>query len=359
MNYLTCHQQQLLNLHHTNPLRIQRHHQPHTKTTLVHPPISPTTINHRHPNYYRTTPKSQTTSPNYQSPDPPDQSTNQQPLPNVYTHTPNPPYTPINQNTNYTDPLLRQQVLLLVPVGVGLKDLAERTGMTADQMTKLAEQHPDQVYEKMLEVVAKIKQGGGDPGAFLKEFGVQSGRSMQQIEALASKVDLLKKNIATSENPAGGANKFAEDMKNDFDKAVNEMTTAWTELKEQLGKDILPAATAGSSCSRARMSHDHPEDVPARAQGSLEAALLLGSAVCCQLRKAFGVLGRRAARLRTRSSAAPRSPKPQWRPWRSRPRSASAAMISRLGLRLWRGFRSRQDAPWACSAVQTISVRRA
>ena len=118
--------------------------------------------------------------------------------------------------------------------------------MTADQMTKLAQQHPDQVYEKMLEVVAKIKQGGGDPGAFLKEFGISAGRQEQQIEALASKVDLLKKNLATAENPTGGANKYAEDMKNDFDKAVNEMTTAWTELKEQLGQDIFPAAITGA-----------------------------------------------------------------------------------------------------------------
>ena len=130
--------------------------------------------------------------------------------------------------------------------GVGLKDLAERTGMTADQMTKLAQQHPDQVYEKMLEVVAKIKQGGGDPRRVPERV-----RHRRWPAGAADRGARLEGRPAEEEHrdvkepDRRGEQAYAEDMKNDFDKAVNEMTTAWTELKEQFVEDI-PCGHAGA-----------------------------------------------------------------------------------------------------------------
>jgi hypothetical protein len=121
--------------------------------------------------------------------------------------------------------------------GDGLKSLAERTGMTIDQMQKLAQQHPDEVYNKMLEVVSKIKEQGGDPGVFLKGFGIAAGREMQQIEALASKYKELQ--AIQSQDTTGGAAKYQKDNANELDLAITDLTKAWEKLKDAIGEDIF------------------------------------------------------------------------------------------------------------------------
>ena len=126
--------------------------------------------------------------------------------------------------------------------GEGLRSLAERTNSTVDAMRKLAEQHPDEVYNKILQVVSQIKTQGGDPSVFLKNFGIQAGHEMQQVEALASKYKELQ--TALSTDTAGGAAKNQAKLYDDYSRAVTDLGKAWDSLKEEVGGDIVGPLTA-------------------------------------------------------------------------------------------------------------------
>ena len=99
------------------------------------------------------------------------------------------------------------------------------------------------MYNKILLVVAKMKEQGSDPGAFLAGFGIQGGRAIQQIEMLSQKYAELQKNLDTAQNATGGADAFNATQMDEFKRATNELSTAWEELKTQVGGDLVGPVT--------------------------------------------------------------------------------------------------------------------
>ena len=81
--------------------------------------------------------------------------------------------------------------------GDGLQDLAQRLGTTYEAMRKLGEEHPDQVFQRILQITNQIKSQGGNPADFLKQFGLGDGRALQEMEQMGAKYQELQKNIAT------------------------------------------------------------------------------------------------------------------------------------------------------------------
>jgi hypothetical protein len=126
--------------------------------------------------------------------------------------------------------------------GEGLKDLASRLGMTYEAMRKLGAEHPDEVFQKILQVTDAIKGGGGNPADFLKQFGLGDGRALQQIEAMAEHFHDLQQNIKAAQNAAGGADAFNAEQLTPYDVAVRELSNAWKELKEAFGADFTGTA---------------------------------------------------------------------------------------------------------------------
>ena len=129
--------------------------------------------------------------------------------------------------------------------GDGLKDLAGRLGMTYEEMRKLGQAHPDEVFQKLLQVTNAIKSSGGNPADFLKQFGLGDGRALQQIEALSEHYRDLQKNIDDAQNATGGADAFNKEKLTDYDNAVRELSNAWKELKEQFGGAFTDVAIEG------------------------------------------------------------------------------------------------------------------
>ena len=128
--------------------------------------------------------------------------------------------------------------------GRQLRDLAEQTGMTAAEFKKMTATRPEEAFQKLLQVVHELQEQGKDPANFLSRLGIGNEQA-GAIENMAKHIKELKANLNEVDNSGGEAGKMADQTKLEFDRALNEMTTAWTEFKAYVGGDVMVAATAG------------------------------------------------------------------------------------------------------------------
>ena len=137
--------------------------------------------------------------------------------------------------------------------GQALTLLASQAGMAATDFQKLAQAKPEEAFQKVLEVVKQLQDQGKDPANFLSRLGIGDEQSAA-IEQMAKHLKDLKANLNLADNSGGEADKMAEQLKTEFTRALNEMTTAWTEFKATVGDDVMAAATAGFHAAAAAIN---------------------------------------------------------------------------------------------------------
>ena len=148
-------------------------------------------------------------------------------------------------------------------------------------MRKFATKHPDEVFQKILQVTNAIKGGGGNPADFLKQFGVGDGRQLQMLEAMAEKFQDLQKNIHDAQNASGGADAFNNKALTDYDKIVNQLGADWEELKVAFGQAFGPEVIKGLETLKTAIStvHDAFKELPDSVQTAIATIAILGPAV--------------------------------------------------------------------------------
>ena len=122
--------------------------------------------------------------------------------------------------------------------GQALTLLASQAGMAATDFQKLAQAKPEEAFQKVLEVVKQLQDQGKDPANFLSRLGIGDEQSAA-LEQMAKHLKDLKANLNLADNSGGEADKMAEQLKTEFTRALNEMTTAWTEFKATVGDDVM------------------------------------------------------------------------------------------------------------------------
>jgi hypothetical protein len=177
--------------------------------------------------------------------------------------------------------------------GEAMDSLAERVGTSSEKMRALAASHPEEAFDKILQVVAKMRSEGTDPTKFLQGLGLGMGRELSTIEGLADRYQKLQANKSQAQGATDAdAQRLHESLTTPFTEATHELETAWDQLKEDFGADITGPVAGGFKALASIIETVDGEfkSLDPATRGMIE-TLLIGGTAAAGLRMAFGLLG--------------------------------------------------------------------